>query len=426
MALTKQDYKPRLIDQKIERYIQVFGALCIEGPKWCGKTWTSLNHSESVTYLTETEIRNLAEVDPKYIFNKLRPQLIDEWQLVPEIWDAVRHECDEDNKKGKFILTGSTTLNNESSKKVFHSGAGRIARLKMYTMSLFESGNSTGDVAITDMLNSTVNLGYIRKVELQELAEYIIRGGWPANINTNINDIDLIPKSYIDSILNADINDENGKQRDKNKMMMILKSLARNESTLVGAKTIIKDIEEFENNDELIKSRTTILDYIDCLNRLHLIENQNAFNLNYRSSGRVGKVAKRHFTDPSLASACLNLTIEKLLLDHNTFGLLFEALVERDLRIYMDYLDGNLYHFRDNTSGDEIDSILEFKDGEYAAIEIKLTSKGIEDAKKSLTTFYNKANKKPKFMCIIVGHFEAVMQEPEKGIYITPITSLKP
>lgn len=426
MALTKKDYKSRLIDKKIDKYIKVFGALCIEGPKWCGKTWTSLNHSESVAYLTEKDIRNLAETNPKYIFNKLRPQLIDEWQRVPEIWDAVRHECDEDTKKGKFILTGSTTLNKEESKKVFHSGAGRIARLKMYTMSLFETGDSTGDVSITDMLNSTVKCGYIRKVELEELAEYIIRGGWPANNDKDIKDIGLIPSSYIESVLSKDINEDNGKQRDRNKMMMILRSLARNESTLVGSKTIVKDIEDYENDDELVKSRTTIIDYIDCLDRLHLIENQDAFNLNYRSSDRVGKVAKRHLTDPSLACSCLGLTVEKLLLDFNTFGLLFEALVERDLRIYMDFLDGKLYHFRDNISGDEVDSILEFKDGEYAAVEIKLTSKGIEDAKKSLVTFYNKAKKKPKFMCIIVGHYEAVIQDPETGIYIIPITSLKP
>ena len=426
MALTRQNYKRRLIDDKVDRYLKVFGAISIEGPKWCGKTWTSLNHSESVSYLTEKEIRRLAEVDPKYIFAKLRPQLIDEWQLVPEIWDAVRHECDMDSDTGKFILTGSTSLNREDSQKVFHSGAGRIARLKMYTMSLFESGDSTGDVSIIDMLNSTVKCGYIRKVELTELAQYIIRGGWPANSDKDIEDIDLIPKNYIESILSKDINEDNGKQRDRNKMMMILRSLARNESTLVGSKTIVKDIEEYENNDELVKSRTTIIDYIDCLYRLHLIENQDAFSLNYRSSSRVGKVAKRHFVDPSLACACLDLSVQKLLYDHETFGLLFEALVERDLRIYMNYLDGKLFHFRDNASGDEVDAILEFKDGEYGAVEIKLTSKGIDDAKKSLTTFYNNVKKKPKFMCIIVGHFEAVMQDPDTGIYIIPITSLKP
>lgn len=426
MALTRENYRTRLIDQKIEKYIRVFGALCIEGPKWCGKTWTSLNHAESASYITEKEIRNLAEIDPKYIFQDLKPQLIDEWQLVPEIWDSVRHECDKDSQTGKFILTGSTSLNKKEEKNVFHSGAGRIARLKMQTMSLYESGDSSGAVSITDMLNSTVNCGYLRKVELDELAKYIIRGGWPANLDKDIQDIDLIPKSYIESILSKDINEPNGKQRDRNKMKMIMRSLARNESTLVGSKTITKDIEDYETDEELVKSRTTILDYIDVLDRLHLIENQEAFSLNYRSTSRVGKVAKRHFTDPSLACACLDLTIQKLLLDHETFGLLFEALVERDLRIYMDFLDGNLYHFRDNMSGDEVDSILEFADGEYAAVEIKLTSGGIEDGKASLKKFYENAKKKPKFMCIIVGHYEAVIQDAETGIYILPITALKP
>ena len=283
-----------------------------------------------------------------------------------------------------------------------------------------------GDVSIIDMLNSTVKCGYIRKVELDELAKYIIRGGWPANINKDIQNIDLIPKSYIESILSKDINEENGRQRDRNKMKMIMRSLARNETSLVGSKTIVKDIEDYENDEELVKSRTTILDYIDVLDRLHLIENQEAFSLNYRSSSRVGKVAKRHFTDPSLACACLDLTIQKLLLDHETFGLLFEALVERDLRIYMDFLDGKLYHFRDNASGDEVDSILEFADGEYAAVEIKLTSRGIEDGKASLKKFFKNVKKKPKFMCIIVGHYEAVIQDPDTGIYIVPITALKP
>ena len=425
MALTKENYRTRLLDKKIERYLRVFGAVSIEGPKWCGKTWTSLNHSSSVSYLTEQSVRDLAEVSPKYIFNKDKPQLIDEWQLVPNIWDAVRHECDSDNKTGKFILTGSTTLNNEESKKVFHSGAGRIARLKMYTMSLYETGDSKGEVSITDMLNGTVKCGYVGKVELDLIAKFIVRGGWPNNLDKSDEDIDLIPKSYIDSVLSKDIN-EGDKARDKNKMMMVLRSLARNESTLVGSKTIIKDIEEYENEEELIGSRNTIIDYIDVLNRLHLIENQEAFSLNYRSSARVGKVAKRHFTDPSLVCACLDLSVSKLLLDFNTFGFLFESLVEHDLRVYMNYLDGSLYHFRDNVSRDEVDSILEFKNGDYAAVEIKLTSKGIEEAKKSLVTFYENVKVKPKFMCIIVGYYEAIIKDEETGIYIVPLTSLMP
>lgn len=425
MSLVKKDYIKRLIDDKIDKHLKIFGAISIEGPKWCGKTWTSLSHSESVTYMTERSPRDLAMVDPKYIFNEKRPQLIDEWQLVPNIWDAVRHECDNSKDKGKFILTGSTSLNKDNDNaEVFHSGTGRISSMRMYPMSLYESGDSTGDVSITEMLEGKVKGKYIRKVELDELAKLIIRGGWPANLD--IMDIDVIPKSYVESIIMKDIHERKDKKRDSNKMRMLLRSLARNESSIAGNDTLVKNIEEYENENELLSSRQTVGDYISVLNDLFLICNQEAYSINYRSSKRVGKSPKRHLVDPSLSCSCLNLTVDKLLNDHNTFGLMFEALVERDLRIYMDYLDGHLYHFRDNISGDEVDSILEFSDGEYAAIEIKLSDRNIDDAKKSLQTFYKNVNKKPKFMCVIVGHYEAVVQDRETGIYIIPITSLRP
>ena len=425
MSLEKEGYRKRLIDNKIDKYLKIFGAISIEGPKWCGKTWSSLEHSESASYLTELSTRNLAKVDPKYIFNKKRPQLIDEWQLVPSIWDSVRNECDNSKGTGKFILTGSTSLSKEEQEDVvFHSGTGRIATMRMYPMSLYESGDSTGDVSISDMLSGKVEGKYIGKVELDELAKLIIRGGWPANLD--IEDADVIPRSYIESIVTKDIHERKDKKRNSNKMRMLLRSLARNESTVAGNDTLVKDIEEYENGDELIQSRQTIADYLGVLDSLYLTNNQEAFSINYRSSKRVGKSPKRHLVDPSLACAALDLSVEKLLNDHETFGLLFESLVERDLKIYMDYLDGHLYHFRDNISGDEVDSILEFRNGDYAAIEIKLSDGSIEDAKKSLQTFYNNVKKKPKFMCIIVGHFEAVIQDPETGIYIIPITSLRP
>jgi len=427
MSLEKKDYRKRLIDDKIDRYLKIFGAISIQGPKWCGKTWTSLKHANSVSYMTEKSPRDLAKVDPKYIFNQDRPQLIDEWQLVPSIWDAVRHECDSDHDKGKFILTGSTSLSKEEREdEIFHSGTGRIAIMKMNPMSLYESGDSTGDVSIEEMFSGNVNCKYIRKVELDELAKLIIRGGWPENIDKEGDDIEVIPRSYIESVITRDINERKDKKRDSNKMRMLIRSLSRNETTIAGNDTIVKDIEEFENTDDLIASRLTVADYVSVLDDLYLTANQEAFSINYRSSKRIGKSPKRHLVDPSLACASLDLTVDKLLNDHETFGLLFEALVERDLRIYMDYLDGHLYHFRDNVSGDEVDSILEFRDGEYAAVEIKLSDGSVEDAKKSLMTFYKNVNKKPKFMCIIVGHYEAVIQDKETGIYIIPITSLRP
>ncbi len=427
MSLTEKNYKKRLIDDKITEYLKIFGAVSIVGPKWCGKTWTSLNHANSVSFMTEKSQRDLATVDPKYIFTEKRPQLIDEWQLIPTIWDAVRHECDKDHNKGKFILTGSTTLTkSDEEENVYHSGAGRIALMNMYPMSLYESGDSTGDISITDMVNGTANLKHVNKIELEKIAQLLIRGGWPENINIEINKQDIIPKSYIDSIIYKDINERKDKKRDPQKMLMLLKSLARNESSIAGADTLVKDIEEFTDNETMQSSRNTVLDYLSVLDSLYLTANQEAFSINYRSSKRVGKSPKRHLVDPSLACACLDLTVPKLMNDLNTFGLLFESLVERDLRIYGEYLDAHLFHFRDNTSGDEVDAILEFRDDTYGAFEIKLSSEGIEEAKKSLMKFYNNVSRKPQFMCIIVGYYEAVIQDLETGIYIIPITALKP
>ena len=425
MSLTRDGYIPRLIDDKVAKYLRVFGAVSIEGPKWCGKTWTSLNHANSVTYMTEKSQRDLAKVDPKYIFTKERPQLIDEWQIVPGIWDAVRHECDNDHDKGKFILTGSTTLTKEENEEeVFHTGTGRIAPLRMNPMSLFESGESTGEASISDMLNGNINDGYVRKVELDELARLIIRGGWPENIHND--EFSLIPESYLEAIVNKDMHERQNRKRSPQKMRMLLRSLSRNESTVVGVKTLVKDIEEYENGNELIESRATVSDYLSVLDSLFLTADQEAFSVNYRSSSRIGKTAKRHLVDPSLCCASLGLTVEKLMLDHETFGLLFEGMVERDLRIYGDYFNAHLYHFRDNVSGDEVDAILEFKDGNYAAFEIKLSDGGIQEAIKSLKTFEENVKRKPVFMCVIVGHCPAVMRDHETGIFVTPITSLKP
>ena len=429
MSLREKDYKERLIDKKIDRYLETFGAILIEGPKWCGKTWTALNHAESASYVTETSTKRLALINPKNIFSDERPQLIDEWQIVPSIWDSVRHECDRGKGPGNFILTGSTTLRKEiQGKQVYHSGAGRIARLKMETMSLFESGDSSGVVSITDMLeNKNINKN-TGEVKIRELASLLIRGGWPESLKVKKENSPLIPKSYIESILNVEL-DEEDKIRDKNKMNMLLKSLARNESTIVSNKTLIKDIEEYEAGEagnDILSSRTTLLDYLDFLERLHLIENQESYSSNYPSPERVRKSVKRHFVDPSLSCSLLNLNEDKLMNDLNTFGFLFEALVERDLRIYMDYLDGKIYHFRDNVSGLEVDTILEFEDGEYAAVEIKLGYNEVDDAIKNLKEFYNNMTKKPKFMCIIVGVLEAAYKDPDTSIYVVPITALKP
>lgn len=424
MNFNEKEYLPRLIDRRIDEYLKVFGALSVEGPKWCGKTWTSFKHSNSSVFLDDEETKERALLDLELILNEDKPELIDEWHLIPKIWDKVRRKCDEDSKKGKYILTCSTELNDERKKEVFHSGAGRIGKIKMYTMSLYESGDSTGEASLSAMLEGKQKNTNVEIPTLYDLANLIVRGGWPSNIKVDSDKIDLIPKSYIESILDKDMNDD--KKRDKNKMKMLIKSLSRNESTVVSNQTLIKDIEEYGKDSELIESRITITDYLDVLDRLHIIENQDAYSENYRSPERIGKSPKRHLTDPSLACASLNLTASKLLKDLKTFGFLFESLVDRDLRIYIEYLGGHLYHFRDNVTGLEIDSILEFSDGEYAAVEIKLGYNYIEDAKMNLLKFYDNMITKPKFMCIITGNFSSIVKDPKTGIYIVPITSLKP
>lgn len=422
MKFSEEEYLPRLIDKKLEEYLEVFGAVSVEGPKWCGKTWTSSKCSKSFIYLDDEETFERASLDLELVLNEEKPELIDEWHLVPKIWDKVRRKCDEDREKGKYILTCSTELNDEKKKKVFHSGAGRIGKIKMYTMSLYESGDSTGEASIMDMYNGVQKNKNVSVPTLEVLASLIIRGGWPSNIGSK--NISLIPRSYIESILDKDMNDD--KSRDRNKMWMLLKSLSRNESTVVSNQTLMKDIEEYSTDKEIIESRVTISDYLDVLDRLHLIENQNAYSENYRSKDRVGKSPKRHLTDPSLVCASLGLTKDKLLKDLKTFGFLFESLCERDLRIYMEHLGGHLYHFRDNVTGLEIDSILEFPNGDYAAAEIKLGYNKIEEAKSSLLKFYDNMKVKPKFMCIITGNFKSVVKDEETGIYILPISSLRP
>ncbi len=423
MNYDEKEYVERLIDKDIDRYLNVFGAISVEGPKWCGKTWTSSKHAKSFIYLDDDSTRNLAMLDINLILNEESPELIDEWHLIPEIWDKVRRKCDEDSKKGKYILTCSTQLNDEKNKKIFHSGAGRIGKIQMYTMSLYESSDSSGVASLSDMLNDTQKNILTGKTNIKDIAYLIIKGGWPSNLKVKKEDAGLIPKSYIESILDKDMNDD--KKRDKNKMRMLIQSLSRNESTIVSNNTLLNDIEEY-SNDNTIENRATLIDYIDCLDRLHLIANQEAYSSNYRSKERLGKSAKRHLVDPSLACASLNLTVDKMLNDLNTFGFLFESLVERDLRIYIEHLGGHLYHFRDNVSGLEVDSILEFENGEYAAVEIKLGVNQVEEAKDSLLKFQENMLKKPKFMCIITSNSEAVVRDPKTGIYILPITALRP
>lgn len=423
--MIREEYKPRIIDDIIEKYLINFGAICIEGPKWCGKTWTSSFHSNSAIYLGDPsgnfQNRNLAQISPDIVLEGENPRLIDEWQEVPSIWDAVRFKIDQTGKKGQFILTGSSTPNH---KGILHSGAGRIARLKMHTMSLYEMGKSSGDISLEDLCNERFISKMTGEVNLKDLIDYIIRGGWPGNIDTPLDEAISIPMQYVDAIVEDDVFRLDGIKRNKDKMKLLLRSLARNESTTATNISLAKDIRE---KDDAEIDKNSVTEYLDIFNRLFLIDNQAPFATKIRSSVRVKQAEKRHFCDPSIACALLNASPDKLLNDLETLGFLFEALVERDLRIYAESFEASLYHYQDYNNN-EIDAVIEMGDGRWCAFEIKLGANQIDAAAKNLLDINQKIkgeNGKPaSVLCVICGMSNAAYQRPD-GVYVVPVTALK-
>ena len=421
-----ENYKARIIDKKIDKYLSVFGAICIEGPKWCGKTWTSSYHSNSEIYIGDPsgnfQNRQLAQMSPSLVLEGETPRLIDEWQEVPPLWDAVRYKVDQIPKKGQFILTGSATPNH---KGILHSGAGRIARIRMRTMSLYESGDSSGDVSLEDLCNGKLTPKMTGEVDLKNVIEFIIRGGWPASLGLPIESAALLPKEYLEAVLNDDIYRVDGVKRNTHKMRLLLRSLARNESTTVSNKTLKNDIKEIDDEDI---DTATIADYLNILDRLFITDNQKPFSTKIRSSVRIKQSEKRHFCDPSLVCALLNITPHMLLNDLETLGFLFESLCERDLKIYAESIDAHVYHYQDYKNR-EIDTIIELNDGRWCALEIKLGANQIESAAENLKKIYKEMEKDPKSilpsaMIIVCGLSNAAYQR-EDGIYVVPLTALK-
>lgn len=420
----KDEYSPRLIDKIIDEYLDNCGAICIEGPKWCGKTWTSAYHSKSAFYVGDPNNgfsnRLLANEKPSLILKGEYPRMIDEWQEANCIWDATRSEVDRLNKSGLFILTGSST---PKRKGVLHSGSGRIVSLKMSTMSLYESKASNGTISLKELCDGKLEEQLTGEVDIETLADLIIRGGWPKNIATK--NPTIVPKSYVEKIIDSNLSDgQDTYKYSSKKIELILKSLARNESTTASINKIAKDISEI--GDETISS-DTVARYLDALNRQFIFNNQPPFSPNIRSSLRVKQAEKRHFCDPALACALLNMNKVKLLNDLNTFGFLFKGLVERDLSIYAQSFNAKLYHYQ-NYDNDEIDAIIELDDGEWCAFEIKLGASKIDEGAKNLIDVCNKiiknGAKPPKIKCVICGLTNAAYQRKD-SVYVIPITSLK-
>ena len=423
--MNRKDYKPRIIDKTIIQYLKSFGAVCLEGPKWCGKTWTSSYHSSSEFSVGDPsgnfQNRVLAQMSPDLVLNGEKPRLIDEWQEVPALWDAVRHRVDQTGEKGQFILTGSATPNH---KGIMHSGAGRIARIKMRPMSLYESGNSSGRISLEDLCSTKLTPVMTGEVNLMDLIGYIIKGGWPGNLTVPEKQAGLMAAEYISAILENDVYRLDGVKLNVHKMRLLLKSLARNESTTATNKTLKNDIKAVDAEDV---DDDTISTYLDVFRRLFLLDNQPPFAPGARSSIRTKQAEKRHLADPSLACALLKLSPTGLIQDLETFGFLFEALCERDLRIYANCFDGELYHYRDYRDN-EIDAVIELPDKSWCALEIKLGANQIDKAAENLLTINEKikqADGVPASTLIVVcGLANAAYQRPD-GVFVVPITALK-
>ena len=423
--MEREDYRPRLIDNIIDSYLEAFGAVCVEGPKWCGKTWTSSYHCKSEIMLGNPDgnfqNRQLAQMSPSLVLEGETPRLIDEWQEVPQLWDAVRYKVDQSGNKGQFILTGSATPNH---KGILHSGAGRIAKLRMRPMSLFESGNSSGDISLKDICEGRIEPKISGEVDLRKLIDFIIRGGWPANQETTLKQAAYLPIQYIRAVLDDDVYRIDNVKRDKHKMELLLRSLARNEATTVTNKKLKNDIKEIDDEDIDVE---TVSAYLDVFQRLFLTDNQKPYEAKLRSSIRIKQAEKRHLSDPSLAAALLNATPEMLLNDLNTLGFLFEALCERDLKIYAESFDAELYHYQDYNNN-EMDAVIAMPDGKWCGFEIKLGANQIDMAAENLIKIKNEIKASggiaPDSLCVICGLSNAAYQRPD-GVFVVPITALR-
>jgi predicted AAA+ superfamily ATPase len=394
-------YQSRIIERELNRKLDASGALLIRGPKSCGKTETAKQFARSILQIDQDEqVPFFMATDPKRLLLGETPRLIDEWQEQPKLWNYIRHEIDNRKKKRQFILTGSANPNEEVK---LHSGAGRFTTLAMRTMSWQEMGYSSGEVHLSDLLKGERPTVIDHGIDVELIIERIIKGGWPALLESNVDEALLLNRAYVDLLAEADMSRVSNIKRDPLKIRALLKSLARNTATLVENTTLADDIKAHENSD---LSRPTIIDYLDALGRLMITDDQPAFNPHIRSSASLRKSAKRHFCDVSLAVAALKLDKDTLLKDLKYAGFLFESLVTHDLKVYAQANDAEVFHYRDS-SGLEIDAIVQQYRGAWAAFEIKLGAGMIDEAAANLTKFVQNIDEsktqKPASLNIITG-----------------------
>lgn len=422
--MSKKTYLPRLCDAELKLALKSSGAVLIEGAKWCGKTSTAAKVAKSIVYMQDPDFsksyQQMADTKPSLLLMGETPRLIDEWQVAPVIWDAIRFQVDQRNEKGQFILTGSAV---PPENVTAHTGTGRISRLMMRPMSLFESKESSGEISLRSLFDGNLKDTFSEsKLTIERIAFILCRGGWPASIHLEGLPALRMARDYVEAIINQDISRIDNIEKNPERVRLLLRTLARNIATTANYQTIKEDIEatDFSISDK------TIASYITALRRIFVIEDLPAWAPSLRSKTAIRTSEKRYFVDPSIATAVMRTNPEGILKDFEYFGFLFEALCTRDIRIYAQANDGDVFHYRDK-SGLEADLIVRLRDGRWAAIEVKLGQKQIEEAAENLLTLSAKVDEKKmgkaSFLMILTGGQLAYQRKD--GVWVVPIGCLK-
>lgn len=420
-------YKKRIADKLLEKKLKSKGAVLIQGPKWCGKTTTAEQIANSILYMAKPEDKSqnliLADINPSTLLEGETPRLIDEWQIAPKLWDAIRFEIDHRNTEGNFVLTGSSVPADMS--EVTHSGTGRFAWLTMRPMSLYESGESNGKISLNELFVNGGNISAQNKLTLEDIAFLCCRGGWPRSTFMEKNIALEQAFDYYDSVVQSDISKVDNINRNPERVKKLMRSYARNIASLASNETIKNDMRE---NEASTLDTDTIYSYIEALKKIFVVEESLAWNPNLRSQTAIRTANTRYFVDPSIATAALGIGPKDLINDLNTFGFIFETLCIRDLRVYAESIGGTVYHYRD-ANGLECDAVIHLRNGSYGLIEIKLGGdKLIQEGVDNLISMYNKIDtekmKNPAFLMVItaIGNYA---YKREDGVYIVPIGCLR-
>ncbi len=421
------DYRKRIADDILKRKLEGKGAVLIEGPKWCGKTTTAEQIAASILYLDDPERKEqnitMSEINPKRLLKGATPRLIDEWQLAPKLWDAIRFEVDHRGELGQFVLTGSSVLSD--SKIITHSGTGRFSWLTMRPMSLYESGDSNGGVSLKALFDGEAEVDADSTIEIERLAFLVCRGGWPKAVNMR-DEIALEQASdYYDAVVRSDINRADNVQKNPERVRRLMRSYARNQGGQVPNTVLAQDIAA---NDETTINEETVASYLNALKRIFVIEEMPSWNPNLRSKTAIRSSNTRYYIDPSIAVAALGIGPKDLINDLKTFGFLFETLCIRDLRVFADALNGEVYHYRDK-DGQECDAVVHLRNGKYGLIEIKLGGDNlIEEGAASLKSMEAKIDttkmNNPSFLMVLTGTGDYAYCRRD-GVYVVPIGCLK-